>query len=238
MRLELNKLIAGNYINSRNRLAAVAGKISWITMSILCVISSFYMQCSFDTKGTDYKIVKQVDSFIGESVRDSDITIHSHKEKGIISISGNRERFVFLLPYSEDWVVKYTDNSIIQLNSQSKNLIASITTERGSGKLDQQKFLNELKNRIETRIGIKLQNPRIIAESTNKILGYFIEVDAQGVKVKSDNFWSVRQRLDDVIIKLHFSMLNLSEEEIRRVDKSIPVLMDSGFRVLTNEDFK
>lgn len=224
MRLELNKLRAG--------------KISWITMSILCAISLFYMQCSFDNKSNEYKVVKQVDSFTGESIRDSDITIHSHKEKGIISISGNRERFVFLLPYSEDWVVKYTDNSIIQLNSQTKNLIASITTERSSTKIDQQKFLSELKNRIESRIGIKLQNPRILPETTNKILGYFVEVDAQGVKVKSDNFWSVRQRLDDVIIKLHFSMLNLSEEEINRVDKSIPVLMDSGFRVLTDEDFK
>ncbi len=213
-------------------------KISGMTVSILCVISLFLIHCSFDNKSNEYKVVKQVDSFKGENVRDSDVTIHSHKEKGIISISGNRERFIFLLPYSEDWVVKYTDNSIIQLNSQSKNLIASITTERSSGKIDQQKFLGELKNRIESRIGMKLQNTRIIPETTNKILGYFIEVDAQGIKVKSDNFWSVRQRLDDVIIKLHFSMLNLSEEEISRIDKSIPVLMDSGFRVLTDEDFK
>lgn len=221
MRLELNKF-----------------KMSGISGIIASIFFLFLIHCSFDNRSNEYKVVKQVDSFKGENVRDSDITIHSHKEKGIISISGTRERFIFLLPYSEDWVVKYTDNSIIQLSSESKNLIASITTERSSTKIDQQKFLSELKNRIETRIGMKLQNTRIIAESSNKILGYFIEVDAQGVKVKSDNFWSVRQRLDDVILKLHLSMLNLSEEEISRIDKSIPVLMDSGFRVLTNEDFK
>ncbi|MBK7057678.1 MAG: hypothetical protein IPH52_22035 [Leptospiraceae bacterium] len=72
----------------------------------------------------------------------------------------------------------------------------------------------------------------------SKILAYFIEVDAKGVKVKSDNYWSVRQRLDDVVLKLHFSMLNLTEEEMNKVDKSIPTFMDSGFRVLTAEDNK
>lgn len=196
------------------------------------------IQCSFDNKSNEYKVVKQVDSFTGENVRDTDITIHSHKEKGLISISGNRERFFFLLPFSDDWIVKYTDNSIIQLNSHKKNLIASITAERSSVILDQQKFLGELKNRIESRIGVKLQNSRIIADSTNKILAYFIEMDAQGIKVKSDNFWSVRQRLDDVILKLHFSILNVSEEDIAKIEKTLLLFMDRGFRVLTDADFK
>jgi hypothetical protein len=196
------------------------------------------VHCSFDSKSNEYKIVKQVDSFSGENVKDSDITIHSHKEKGLISISGNRERFLFILPYSEDWIVKYTDNSIIQLNSNNKNLIASITTERSSSKIEEQRFLSELKNRIESRVGAKLQNVRILPESTNKILGYFIEVESQGIKVKSDNFWSVRQRPDGIILKLHFSMLNLSEDEMNRVDSTLPIFMDKGFRVLTDDDFK
>ncbi|MBK9500761.1 MAG: hypothetical protein IPO06_15575 [Leptospiraceae bacterium] len=202
------------------------------------ILFSFYIQCSFDSRSNEYKLVKQVESFTGENVKDSDISIQSDKDKGIISVSGNRERFIFVLPYSEDWIVKYTDNSIIQLNSHSKNLIASITTERSSNKIDQEKFLNELKNRIESRIGIKLQGTRLIPNSVSKILAYFIEVDAKGVKVKSDNYWSVRQRLDDVVLKLHFSMLNLTEEEMNKVDKSIPTFMDSGFRVLTAEDNK
>ena len=209
-------------------------------MRITFIISIFLLlvHCSFDNKSNEYKIVKQVDSFSGENVKDSDITIHSHKDKGLISISGNRERFLFILPYSEDWIVKYTDNSIIQLNSNKKNLIASITTERSSLKIDQQRFLSELKNRIESRVGAKLQNVRILPESTNKILGYFIEVETQGIKVKSDNFWSVRQRQDGIILKLHFSMLNLSEDEMNRVDSTLPIFMDKGFRVLTDDDFK
>ena len=210
------------------------------SMRITFIISIFLLlvHCSFDNKSNEYKIVKQVDSFSGENVKDSDITIHSHKDKGLISISGNRERFLFILPYSEDWIVKYTDNSIIQLNSNKKNLIASITTERSSLKIDQQRFLSELKNRIESRVGAKLQNVRILPESTNKILGYFIEVETQGIKVKSDNFWSVRQRQDGIILKLHFSMLNLSEDEMNRVDSTLPIFMDKGFRVLTDDDFK
>jgi hypothetical protein len=209
-------------------------------MRITFIISIFLLlvHCSFDSKSNEYKIVKQVDSFSGENVKDSDITIHSHKEKGLISISGNRERFLFILPYSEDWIVKYTDNSIIQLNSNNKNLIASITTERSSSKIEEQRFLSELKNRIESRVGAKLQNVRILPESTNKILGYFIEVESQGIKVKSDNFWSVRQRPDGIILKLHFSMLNLSEDEMNRVDSTLPIFMDKGFRVLTDDDFK
>ena len=91
------------------------------------VVFSFYIQCSFDSRSNEYKLVKQVESFTGENIKDSDISIQSDKDKGIISVSGNRERFIFVLPYSEDWIVKYTDNSIIQLNSHSKNLIASIT---------------------------------------------------------------------------------------------------------------
>ena len=55
----------------------------------------------------------------------------------------------------------------------------------------------------------------MIEKSSNKILAYFIEMDAQGVKVKSDNFWSARQRLDDVILKLHLSTLNVPEEEMK-----------------------
>jgi|JI9StandDraft_2_1071091.scaffolds.fasta_scaffold24880_2 hypothetical protein len=212
----------------------------FLSMRITFIISIFLLlvHCSFDSKSNEYKIVKQVDSFSGENVKDSDITIHSHKEKGLISISGNRERFLFILPYSEDWIVKYTDNSIIQLNSNNKNLIASITTERSSSKIEEQRFLSELKNRIESRVGAKLQNVRILPESTNKILGYFIEVESQGIKVKSDNFWSVRQRPDGIILKLHFSMLNLSEDEMNRVDSTLPIFMDKGFRVLTDDDFK
>lgn len=212
----------------------------FLSMRITFIISIFLLlvHCSFDSKSNEYKIVKQVDSFSGENVKDSDITIHSHKEKGLISISGNRERFLFILPYSEDWIVKYTDNSIIQLNSNNKNLIASITTERSSSKIEEQRFLSELKNRIESRVGAKLQNVRILPESTNKILGYFIEVESQGIKIKSDNFWSVRQRPDGIILKLHFSMLNLSEDEMNRVDSTLPIFMDKGFRVLTDDDFK
>lgn len=210
-------------------------------MRITLIIPIFILllnHCSFDSKSSDYKIVKQVDSFSGENVKDSDITIHSHKEKGLISISGNRERFLFILPYSEDWIVKYTDNSIIQLNSNKKNLIASITTERSSSKIEDQRFLSELRNRIESRVGVKLQNVRILPDTNHKILGYFIEVESQGIKVKSDNFWSVRQRPDNIILKLHFSMLNLSEDEMNRVDSTLPIFMDRGFRVLTDEDFK
>lgn len=210
------------------------------SMRITFIISIFLLlvHCSFDNKSNEYKIVKQVDSFSGENVKDSDITIHSHKDKGLISISGNRERFLFILPYSEDWIVKYTDNSIIQLNSNKKNLIASITTERSSSKIEDQRFLSELRNRIESRVGVKLQNVRILPDTNHKILGYFIEVESQGIKVKSDNFWSVRQRPDNIILKLHFSMLNLSEDEMNRVDSTLPIFMDRGFRVLTDEDFK
>lgn len=213
----------------------------FLSMRITLIIPIFILllnHCSFDSKSSDYKIVKQVDSFSGENVKDSDITIHSHKEKGLISISGNRERFLFILPYSEDWIVKYTDNSIIQLNSNKKNLIASITTERSSSKIEDQRFLSELRNRIESRVGVKLQNVRILPDTNHKILGYFIEVESQGIKVKSDNFWSVRQRPDNIILKLHFSMLNLSEDEMNRVDSTLPIFMDRGFRVLTDEDFK
>ncbi len=222
MKLELNDL----KFNQR---------ISQVILLVFFIIS---IHCSLDNKSNEYKVIKQVDSFSGENIRDSDITIHSHKEKGLISVSGNRERFIFLLPYSEDWIIKYTDNSIIQLNSNKKNLIASITTERSNANIDQQRFLTELKNRIESRVGVKLQNTRILAESANKILAYFIEMETQGVKVKSDNFWSVRQRPDQVILKLHWSMLNLSEEEMEKVDKSLLIFMDRGFRVLTDEDFR
>lgn len=191
-----------------------------------------------EPKRQEYEVVKRVESFSGKSIRDSDITIHSHKEKGIISISGNRERFFFLLPYSEDWIVKYTDNSIIQLNSNSKNLIASLTKESSENKVEPDKFLLELKNRIETRIGVPLQNVRFISESSSKILGYFIEANQNGNRIKTDDFWSIKQRPDNAILKLHFSTFNVSEEDISKMEKTIPIFMDAGFRVLANEDFQ
>ncbi|MBP7284373.1 MAG: hypothetical protein KBA66_22490 [Leptospiraceae bacterium] len=191
-----------------------------------------------ENKRQEYEVVKRVDSFSGKSIRDSDITIHSHKEKGIISISGNRERFFFLLPYSEDWTVKYTDNSIIQLNSNSKNLIVSLTKESSETKVETEKFLIELKNRIESRIGVQLQNVRFTPESSNKILGYYIEANQNGSIVKTDDFWSIQQRPDNVILKLHFSTFNISEEDIRRMEKTLPIFMVSGFRVLNDDDFQ
>lgn len=212
-------------------------QIRLTSVSLLILIFSLY-ECASLNKDGSYNQVKQVDSFSGENIRDNDIMIYSHKEKGLISISGNREKFIFLLPYSEDWIVKRTDNSIIQLSSNDKNLLASISTERGNPKIDPEKFLRELKIRIESRIGIKMQDVRILASSTNKILGYFLEMEKQNVKIKSDNFWSIRQRSDDVILKLHISMLNVPEEDIRKAEQVLPIFMDSGFRVLTDADLE
>ncbi|MBK8395249.1 MAG: hypothetical protein IPL26_08400 [Leptospiraceae bacterium] len=208
--------------------------------NIFCfyILLFLFLHCSSENRKSDYEIVKRVQSFSGKNIRDSDITIHSHKEKGIISISGNKERFFFLLPYSEDWMLKYTDNSIIQLNSNEKNLIASLTKESSEIQVEPEKFLNELKNRIETRIGVKLQNDRFLSDSSYKILSYSIISNNRGAKVKTDDFWSIKQRSDKVILKLHFSTFDVSEENIKTMENTIPIFMGSGFRVLTDDDFK
>ncbi|HMV43030.1 MAG TPA: hypothetical protein PK079_08315 [Leptospiraceae bacterium] len=210
-------------------------RVVYFSLNILILFTLLY--CSSGT-GSNYKEVKKVDSFTGENVRDNEIIISSYKEKGLISVTGSREKFIFLLPYSEDWIVKQTDNSIVQLSSNDKNLIASISTERGSFKVDPEKFLRELKNKTEIRLGMKLYDTRVLSAPTNKILGYYIKLENKGLEIKSDNFWSIRQRPDDVILKLHLSMLNVSEEEIRKAEKILPIFMDNGFRILSEEDLE
>lgn len=200
---------------------------------LLLVISILFVYCSAANTNSEYEIVKRVESFSGKSIKDSDITMHSHKDKGLISVSGEKEKFFFLIPYAEDWQVKYSDNSIVQLRSDSKNLIASITIEASNSIVAPEKFLLELKSRVESRIGIPLQDSRILPCPTNKILAYFIEVKSQDEMVKSDNFWSIRQRPDNVIIKFHISTFNVPAKKIREMEKTLPILMDSGFKVVT-----
>lgn len=198
-------------------------------MKILFLIFLF-LKCNTPEKiGNQFLKVPKVTSFTGKNLTDGTLTIVGRKDKNILNITNEYEKFLITVPYSEDWIFQESSNSILSTSSEKANIVVSVSKEQNDGYINPANFLPELKARIESRIGIPLLGSRIIDSESNRILFYFVNNSDLGYK--SFHYWSIRQNKNFQIIKLHISFNAGEYTDLNQIDKAMKIFMDTGFKV-------
>jgi hypothetical protein len=198
-------------------------------MKILFLIFLF-LKCSTPEKiGNQFLKVPKVTSFTGKNLTDGTLTVIGRKDRNILNITNEYEKFLITVPYSEDWIFQENSNSILTTSSEKANLMVSVSKEQNDGFVNPRNFLPELGSRIESRIGIPLLGSRIIDSESNSLLFYFVKNPDLGYK--SFHYWSIRQNKNFQIIKLHISFNSGDYTDLDQIDKAMKIFMDTGFKV-------
>jgi hypothetical protein len=190
----------------------------------------YFFNCNIEKKiDTKFLKVPKVTSFTGRNLTDGILSVYGNKDKNILHITNEFEKFYITVPYSEDWIFTENPNSILHLQSDTTQLIASITKENSESLIKPSEFLDELQNRMETRLGIKFENREKLESKSNTILKYDILNTENGYR--SFHYWAVRQKRDKEIYKYHISFLAGKYFQPEKITQSIIFLMDDGFKL-------
>lgn len=189
----------------------------------------FFWKCGTPEKiENQFLKVPKVTSFTGKNLTDGNITVNGRRNKNIINVTNEYEKFLITLPYSEDWIFQDNSNSILNLSSEQANLVASISKEQADQFLSSGNFLLDLKNRIESRMGITLLESRIIDSDSNSLLFYYVkDIDSA---YRSFHYWSIRQDRKNQIFKFHISFRAGEYTDINEINKAMKIFMDTGFQ--------
>ncbi|TGK55950.1 hypothetical protein EHQ27_14135 [Leptospira wolffii] len=179
------------------------------------------------------KRIPKVDGYFGMSATDGDILIMGQKEKGFVSLSGNKLGFFLMLPYAEDWTVKENPNESFFITSGTFGMNASVLESPGTDTFQQESYLNALADNIGKKF--TLQDRKLLDTSENKVLYYNINVQVGALSVRSDNYWAVVQRPDKSVLKAHVSVVNFNPEKLKILDKYMTVALGHGFKALKPE---
>ena len=186
--------------------------------------------CSIEKKvDTKFLKVPKITSFTGKNLTDGIISVYGNKEKNILHITNEFEKFYITVPYSEDWIFTENSNSILYTQSDTTQLTASITKESSDSLIKPIEFLEELQNRMEKRLGIKFDNKEILESKSNTILKYDVLNTENGYR--SYHYWAIRQKRDKEIYKYHISFLAGKYFQSEKITQSIIFLMDEGFKL-------
>ncbi len=191
----------------------------------------FLFNCKSEPEilNSSYLKVSKITSYTGKNLTDSIFTVHGRKNKNILNITNEYEKFHITLPYEEDWVFNENLNSVLDIKSNNLNLNISVSKEQDTEIKNPENFLKELKNRIESRIPTPILKSEIINSPTNPILKFKILNPENGYK--NFHYWSIRQNRSFTIYKLHSSFEIGQDEVSQKLEDNMKFIQDSGFQL-------
>lgn len=198
-------------------------------MKFLLLVLIVYCKSEPEIIDNSFLKVPKITAFTGKNLTDSILSVYGRKNKNILNITNEYEKFYLTLPYSEDWIFYENQNTILQTNSNQLNLNISVSKEQDTEFKNPENFLLELKKRIESRISAPILKSEILNSPTNPILKFKILNPENGYK--NFHYWSIRQNRSFTIYKLHSSFEIVENEVNSNLEENMKLIQDSGFQL-------
>jgi hypothetical protein len=153
------------------------------------------------------------------------------RPKNLLLIKGgHKPGFEVTLPYADDWQLdRKLPRTLLFAESKTAQLVASVTVDSEKQPDEPEQYLQDLSKSLSAKY--QPQDSRLVRVGGTPVLSYRVSLKKFGETGTQTNFWAVRRTPQGEMYRLHISSTNQDSEFLKKMETTIPSLMDKGFKV-------